>query len=173
MSVSRLNPGRVTADFFTSGYRFSANVIVYKRRLVDVLSDPITNYLDLVDIYISRINSPGDIIATFARGTLVKEEISLILLSSELEGISKERFYAARENLPVFLSVPSFEIIGQVQWGRQNPDIKKILMSDVHKFLPILDASASNSMIPSINFQGPLALVNKSKIQIICAGSND
>jgi hypothetical protein len=172
MPASSANPGRVNADFFTSSYRFSANVIVYKRRLVDVLSDPITNYLDLVDIYISRINDPGDIIATFPRGSVVKEEISFILLSSELEGISKERFFAVRENLPMFISVPSFEVTGQVQWGRQNPDIKKIMMSDVHKFLPVLDAKATNSSQPALNFQGPLALVNKSKIQIICVGQN-
>ena len=172
MSTSHSNPGRVNADFFTSSYRFSANVIVYKRRLVDVLSDPITNYLDLVDIYLSRINDPGDIIATFSRGSLVKEEISFILLSSELEGISKERFFAARENLPMFMAVPSFEVTGHVQWGRQHPDIKKIMMSDVLKFIPVLEAKATNSIQPALSFQGPLALVNKSKIQIICVGHN-
>jgi hypothetical protein len=29
-TVNRINAGRVTADFFTSSYRFSANVVVYK-----------------------------------------------------------------------------------------------------------------------------------------------
>lgn len=67
-TVRRISSGRVTADFFTSSYRFSASIIVYKRRLVDVLGDRMTDYLDIVDVYISRINAPGDIIATYKRG---------------------------------------------------------------------------------------------------------
>jgi len=75
--IRRIHTGRVTADFFTSSYRFSASIIVYKRRLIDVLSDRITDYLDLVDIYVSRINNPGSIVATYHKGSLVKNEITL------------------------------------------------------------------------------------------------
>jgi hypothetical protein len=171
VTVHRINTGRVNADFFTSSYRFSANVMVYKRRLVDVLGDPITDYLELVDVYISRINNPGDIVATYAKGSLIKQEISFLLLPNEEEGKSKQRFYGSRENLPVFISVPSFELVGEIQWGRQELEIKKIMASDTHKFLSVLNATATNSAQPKVSFQGPLALVNKSKIQIVCTGN--
>jgi hypothetical protein len=168
-TVSRINTGRVTADFFTASYRFSASVIVYKRRLVDVLGDQISDYLDMVDIYVSRINSPGDIVATYQKGALVKKEINFIMLSTEAEGISKERFYAGRENLPIFMSIPSFEVTGQIQWGRADLDVKKLMGSDSQKFLPILEATATSSFFPEVSFQGPLALVNKTKIQVLCS----
>lgn len=167
-SVHRINTGRVTADFFTASYRFSASVIVYKRRLVDVLGDQITDYLDMVDVYVSRINNPGDIVATYQKGSLVKKEINFVLLSDETEGISKERFYASRENLPIFLSVPSFEVTGELQWGRTEMDVKKLLTADTQKFLPILEATATNSFFPQVTFQGPIVLVNKAKIQVLC-----
>ena len=64
--------GKVTADFFTGSYRLSATVLVYKRRLIDILGDRTTDYLDLVDIYISRINNPGNIVATYQKGSLVQ-----------------------------------------------------------------------------------------------------
>ena len=172
-TVRRISSGRVTADFFTASYRFSASVVVYKRRLIDVLSDQITDYLDMVDIYISRINNPGDIVATYPKGSVVKDEINFIMLSTEIEGISKERFYASRSNLPVFLSIPSFELHGQLQWGRTELDIKKLLTKDTQKFLPIIDATATNSLFPKVAFQGPIALVNKSKIQVLCSGNLD
>jgi hypothetical protein len=172
-TVNLANTGRVTADFFTASYRFSATVLVYKRRLVDVLSDVITDYLELVDIYVSRINAPGDIVATYPKGSIVKDEINFIMLSSESEGKSQERFYAIRENLPVFISIPSFEIAGSIQWGRQDLDIKKLMGSDTQKFLPVLDLIATNSTFPKVNFQGPLALINKSKIQVLCTGNRD
>jgi hypothetical protein len=162
--------GRITADFFTGSYRFSATVLVYKRRLIDVLGDRMTDYLDLVDIYVSRINNPGEIVATYQKGALIKEEINFILLSDEAEGISKERFYVPnRVSLSIFLTVPSFEIQGKFQW-MGDVEVKKILTTETQKFLPILDATSSNSLIPKVNFQGPLALVNKAKIELLCIG---
>lgn len=171
ISTSAASPtGRVVADFFTGSYRFSAVVLVYKRRLIDVLADRMTDYLDLVDIYVSRINNPGEIVATYQKGALIKEVINFILLSSEVEGISKEKFYVPnRVSLPIFLTVPSFEIQGKFQW-MGDLDVKKILTAETQKFLPVLDATSSNSLIPKVNFQGPLALVNKAKIELLCMG---
>lgn len=167
-AVRRISTGRVTADYFTASYRFSASVVVYKRRLVDVLSDRLTDYLDMVDIYVSRINNPGDIVATYEKGSLVKKEINFIMLPSEAEGISKERFYSSREDVPIFISIPSFEIHGQLQWGAAELDMKKILAIDTQQFLPILEATASNSIYPDVTFQGPMVLVNKTKVQVLC-----
>jgi hypothetical protein len=164
--------GRVTADFFTNSYRFSASVLVYKRRLVDVLGDRITDYLDLVDIYVSRINNPGEIVGTYQRGSLVKTEISFILLPSEADGISKERFYAPnRVSLPIFITLASFEINGKFQW-MGDLDVKKIMTTETQKFLPVLDVTSTNAHFPKVNFQGPVALVNKTKIELLCIGEN-
>lgn len=167
-TVQRLNTGRVTADFFTNSYRFSAGIMVYKRRLIDVLSDRMTDYLDMVDIYVSRINNPGSIVATYQKGSLVKNEITFILLADELEATSKERFYSSRNNIPVFISVPSFEIYGLLQWGVKDLDIKKILSLETQNFLPISNVTAANSLLPEVTFQGPIALVNKTKVQVLC-----
>jgi hypothetical protein len=166
--VQRISTGRVTADFFAGNYRFSASIIVYKRRLVDVLADRMTDYLDIVDVYISRINNPGDIVATYKKGSLVKDEITLIMLPDEVEGISKERFYTTRDDIPVFFSVPSFEIHGQLKWGTNQLDIKKLLSTDTQKFLALTNATAVNSLVPEVKFEGPMVLVNKSKVQVIC-----
>ena len=165
--------GRVTADFFTSSYRFSASIIVYKRRLIDVLSDRMTDYLDMVDIYVSRINNPGSIVATYQKGSLVKDEITFILLADEVEATSKERFYTMRDNLPLFISVPSFEIHGELQWGVNELDIKKILSLETHNFLPLLEVTVTNSLLPDVNFQGPIGLVNKTKVQVLCADDRE
>jgi hypothetical protein len=160
--------GRVTADFFTDSHRFSASIVVFKRQLIDVLSDKLTAYMDLVDIYVSRINKPGDIVGTYKRGSLVKEEINFILLSSETQAVSKERYYVPnRVSIPIFVTVSSFEIHGKFQW-MGDLDIKKILATETQTFMPILDATASNAYIPDINFKGPTVLVNKAKVEILC-----
>ena len=102
----------------------------------------------MVDIYISRINNPGDIVATYQTGTLIKEEINFIMLPTEIEGTSKERHFANRQSLPIFLSIPSFEIHGQIQWGTKTIEANRLLATDAQNFLPILSATASNSLFP-------------------------
>jgi hypothetical protein len=168
-----LSTGRVTADFFTGSYRFSATVLVYKRRLIDILSDRTTDYLDLIDIYVSRINNPGNIVGTYKKGSLVKNEINFILLSSETESISKDRFYAPnRVSLPIFIAVPSFEIDGKFQW-LGDLEVKKILATDTQRFLPIMNATARNASYPDVTFQGPALLVNKVRVQVLCIGDKN
>jgi len=172
--MSQLRPlsstGKVTADFFTGSYRLSATVLVYKRRLIDMLGDRTTDYLDLVDIYISRINSPGTIVATYQKGSLVKQEISFIMLSSETESISKDKFYAPnRVSVPIFVTVPSFEISGRFQW-LGDLEVKKIMATDTQKFLPVLEGTARNAHFPEVTFQSPAVLVNKAQIEVLCMG---
>ncbi|MEW5959698.1 MAG: hypothetical protein AB1801_18385 [Chloroflexota bacterium] len=167
------SPGRVTADFFTDSHRFSASVVVYKRRLIDVLGDKMTDYLDLIDIYVSRNNNPGEIVGTYQRGSLIKDEINFIVLSSETQAISKQKFYTPnRVSLPIFITVPFFEIRGKFQW-MGDLDVKKILTTETQHFLPILDASAANPFFPQFNFQGPTALVNKSRVELLCITRDD
>ena len=169
-AIRPLSTGRVTADFFTNSYRLSASVLVYKRRLIDILGDRTTDYLDLVDVYISRINSPGNIVTTYPRGSLVKQEINFILLPSLTDSISKDRFYTpSRVSLPIFITVPSFEIDGKFQW-LGDLEVKKIMATDTHKFLPVLEGVARNAHFPDVTFQGPAILVNKARIEVLCIG---
>ncbi len=110
--------------------------------------------------------------ATYPKGALVKKEINFILLSTEAEGVSQERFYASREALHYFVSVPSFELSGQIQWGRQQElDVKKLLAPATQSFIPLLDATVTNAVFPKVTVQGPVVLLNKAQIQVICSGN--
>lgn len=169
-TIRPLPTGRITADFFMDSYRLSASVLVYKRRLIDILGDRTTDYLDLVDIYVSRVNSPGNIVATYPKGSLVKQEINFILLSSLTESVSKDRFYTPnRVARSIFITVPSFEITGRFQW-LGDLEVKKIMATDVQKFLPVLNGTARNAHFPDVTYEGPAILVNKAKIEVLCVG---
>lgn len=168
-AVRRISPGRVTADFFTASYRFSASITVYTRRLIDVLSDETTGNLDMVDIYISRINNPADILASYKTGTLVKDEINFVMLPTETEGTSREGYYVAGHDLPIFIAMPSFEIQGKIWWGSKVVLTERILESSLQQFLPVLEVTATNSLFSKVTFHSRMALVNKTKIQFLCA----
>jgi hypothetical protein len=61
--MSSQRGGLLAADFFTAAYRMSGHVDAGKRRLADILSDRLSDFLLLQDIYVSRIYRPGEIVA--------------------------------------------------------------------------------------------------------------
>ena len=164
---------RVTVDFFTESYRHSATVMTYKRNLIDILGDRMTDYLDLLNVYVSRISEPGRILATYPHGSLVKKEISLILLARESETVSTGRKYVPnRATYSIFVTTPSFEVRGNFQWLKEKElNITKLMATEVQKFLPIFNGTATSTLSPDVTFQSPAILVNKAKIEILCVDS--
>jgi hypothetical protein len=160
---------RVTVDFFTSSYRFSATLVINKGQLLTVLGDNMTSYLDLQDIYASRVSNPSEIFAVYPKGTVPKDEINFILLSDETQGTPSGQPHGPGPTLtiPVLMIIASFEIQGVLQWkGPLDP--KKFLAPGGHKYLAVSQAIATHSYFPKTTFQGVVGLVNKSKVELLC-----
>ena len=178
---ARSKEDQVTADFFTANFRITATAVVGQQRLVDVLSDQRTNYLDLIEIYVSRIDEPAKIVSTFPHGTLAKERIILVLLPVLVEGIVREEQFFTKtkkgqlqlsapiqDTFSVFIALPSLNINGKLIW-RRKLDTTMIMATQEKRFLPVFDVTVHNSQSPEINFKGPISLVNKAKVEILCA----
>ena len=67
----------------------------------------------------------------------------------------------------VFLTVPSFEIRGSLKViGKLN--LQALLAIGTDKFMPLLNANSSSSLLPQVQFAGPVILVNKSSVELFC-----
>ncbi len=159
----------LAADFFTDSYRMSGHVPVGKRRLADMLSDRLSNFLSLQDIYVSRIHKPGEIAAHYRTGSLIKSQINFVILPTKADGMSKDHVYAAlsRQMQPVFITVPYFELQGVLNIIGK-PDLQTLLATGIDQFVPLLNATATTAAAPQVQFSGPVILVNKSSIEIFC-----
>jgi hypothetical protein len=166
--------GLLAADFFTTAYRVSGHVDTGNRRLADILSDRLSDFLFLEDIYVSRIYKPGEITATYKTGTLIKNQIAFVVLPTEADGLSKDHIYSAlsRQMREVFITVPSFEIKGSLRVVGKL-DLQALLAIGTHQFLPLLDATAVSSLLPQAQFSGPVILVNKSSVELFCIADQD
>ena len=71
----RTAAGLLPVDFFTRGYRISGHVSTRFDSVGDMLNDRLTSYLEIEDVYISRISSPGNIVATYAHAQLRKSNL--------------------------------------------------------------------------------------------------
>lgn len=167
--------GWVSTDFFTHSYRISGSVDVRRLPLADQLNDRTTSYLMLEDAYVSPIDRPGDITASYAIAALRKENITMAVLSSKEDGLSKKQSYGSYfgTNLRnVFITIPQFEVRGFLQTVGKF-DLHALLATGTDRFMPLLEGTTFASSKPEIQFDGGMILVNKDAVGVMCVQEED
>lgn len=165
----------INLDLFTDAYRVTGQALVSTGGIHAELGNPNSKFLEIESAYISRIHDPGDIIANYKQASFRKENINFIVLQDRREGIpvgtqhGRSIFTRGRE-IPVFLTVPSFEIKGVVIYEGTKPSAREILVQSMGNFQLIFASAASASSKPEITYSGDLILVQKDRIGIFCLG---
>lgn len=166
----------INMDLFTDSYRVTGRAGVGAGGIHAALADTNSDFLELEDAYISRINNPGAIITNYSICAFRKDNINFIVLTDRRDGIpvgtqhSRSVFVRGRP-INTFLTVPSFEIKGET-YHEGTPSPRSILVQSLGKFQPIFGAVASASLYPTISYSGDLILVHKDRIGIFCLDIN-
>jgi hypothetical protein len=167
--------GWVTADFFTHSYRISGSVDVRRLPLADQLNDRTTSYLVLEDAYVSPIDRPGDITASYATAVLRKENVTMAVLIAKEDGLGKKQSFGSYYGTSlksVFITVPQFEVRGDMQFVGKF-DVHALLATGTDRFMPVLDGTTFASLKPEIQYDGGAILVNKDVIGVMCMRDED
>jgi hypothetical protein len=169
--MAQVGSRRLTADIFADSHRISTQMALRGRVLSDTLNDTSTSYLELDIAYVSRIDHPGEILADYALSIVRKDRLSFVVIASGVELALKQNqaTYIYRRQWPVFITVPYFEITGQIE-APANIDLRALMATGVERFVPVYNATASLSMNKSIQFSGELILINKTSIEVMCIG---
>ena len=160
----------VSLDIFSGQYRISGRIAVSTGGIFSVLGNTSTDFFELEEAYVSRINKPGDIIANYNSCALRKDNISFLLLRDRRDGTSsgtQPGRYKRGRPMQVFLTVPSFEITGEMMVdGKLSPSA--ILANSVSRYHFVYSATASAALYPDIAYEGDLILVDSNQIGIAC-----
>jgi hypothetical protein len=164
--------GLLAFDFFIRGYRISGHVSTHTRSVVDMLDDALHSYLELQDVYISRISQPADIIATYAHAELRKETLlfAIVPVRESLSKAARSVSYFGRERVPVWLTLPMFEIEGEVQAMGLSFDLETFLAERSGQYVVITNGVARPTSAPDTSFSGEALLVNQRCIDLFCTG---
>lgn len=166
----------INLDLFTDSYRVTGRALVGTGGIHAVLGDPNSDFLELEDAYISRINNPGEIVVNYSICAFRKDNINFIVLQDRRDGIPvgtqhARSIFTRGRSVATFVTVPSFEIKGEIQHdGKLLP--RDILVQSMGKFQLIFAATASASLYPQISYSGDLVLVHKERIGIFCLEQN-
>ena len=162
----RLGNTWLVADFFSYDYRISGRVSVRQSKLADQLNDQTTAFLQLQDVYVSRIEHPADITASHPTSILRKQNITAVVVVRQEDGLPREHSYGSyfgtylRE---VFITIPSFEIEGHLRLSGRL-DLRTVLTSGTDDFISILDGQMKSSLRPDVTFSGGAILINKTHV---------
>jgi hypothetical protein len=170
MMQERLSTAWLVADFFTYRHRLSGRVDVRYNKLAGQLNDATTSFLQLEDAYISNVERPADIIASYTSTVLYKQNITSIVVAQQEDGLMREQTYGSYFGTymrKVFLTVPSFEIEGYLRLSGKL-DLRTVLTTGTDAFVPIIDGQMRSSLRPDVVFSGGAVLVNKTHIGIFC-----
>lgn len=162
----------VQLDLFTGTHRVTGRAVVSAGGIHGELGNTMTDFLELKEPYISQIQRPGEIVANFKEGSFIKENILFIVLGDVQDGIPTgggrlSSVYLQGRPLKIFLTVPSFEIQGEIRL-RGTLSTGSIIAQTEGNFLLVFNATASASQYADIFYEGGLMLVRKDRINMLC-----
>jgi hypothetical protein len=167
-----MTKGIAQIDLFTGEYRVSGRIAVGTSGLYSLLGNPNSDYLELEEVYISRILTPGEIVTSYTTCAFSKKNISFILLQDRRDGmppgnqLSRVSYNRGRP-VQSFMTVPGFEIRGEVLVeGNFSPTM--VLGQNVRRYQFVYAGTASTALNPDILYKGDLILVDVHQIGILC-----
>lgn len=155
-----------TYDLFVQNYRVSAQVDTRHRTMNDLLNDRLTDYLEVFDSYISRVNQPGRILAHYPQAMLRKNGISVVIVPEEQSRPSGQRAYdyIGRKRYEAFLALPFLEVKGEM-FFRGKLDLRHFLVKELDLFFPVGEGVVRLALAADISFEGEAFLVNKDRTE--------
>ena len=166
MSQQYIGKALRTFDLFIHNYRVSAQIDTRHRTMNDLLNDRLTDYLEVFDSYVSRVDQPGQIVAHYPQAMLRKDGVSIVIVSEEQSRPSGQRAYSylGRKRYEAFLALPFLEVKGEM-FFQGKLDLHHFLVKDPDHFFPIGEGTVQLALKSDVTFEGEAFLVNKERTE--------
>ena len=155
-------------DFFTTTHRISCGIQPSVAPLSDQLNDHSQSYLMVSNVYISRLDTPGDIGAHASVAYLSKENLTFVIAPAREVRISEAGRFTAQE-YQALISVPGFEVRGRFH-GPSRIHLRSFSPAALDAFVVLLEATAQSTTSPNTVFSGEVILINRARLESLCLG---
>ena len=166
--MQSLKSQQIVADFFAQGYRVSGTFQISTRLFADVIYDTNTNYLAILQAYLSPITDPAKISAYYRTTTMNKANLDFILMVEQKDGLRRDQLYTlGTTSFDLCLTVPFFEIKARLPSAKRAFDARAFLTREAGTFITLLDVTARCTFNPDLSYQGGAALIARSSISFL------
>jgi hypothetical protein len=163
---SRQTVGMTYVDFITTTHRISGGVQTGPKPFGDLLNDRSQSYLFLPNVYVSRLDKPGEIGAHAPLAYLAKDTLLFAIVSSREARLPEPGRFGAQE-YDALATMPGFELRGKFV-GPRRLDLRTFSPAALESFIVLMGASAENVNIPGVVFDGEAFLVNRVRLESLC-----
>lgn len=155
-----------TADFITATHRISGQVQTGNRPLSDLLNDRSQSYLLVFNLYVSRLDRPGEIGAYAPVAYLSKEKICFVIVPAREVRLPETGRFTSQK-YEVLAILPGFEIRGSFA-GPPRFDLRAFSPAILESFIAVMDATVQIIGLPDVTFHGEAILVNRAQMEGFC-----
>lgn len=155
-------------DFFTTSHRISGGIQTGVTPLSDQLNDRSQSHVMVSNVYVSRLNTPGDIGAHTPVAYLLKENLTFVIAPAREVRISEGGRSTAQE-YPALVTVPGFEVRGRF-FGPGRIHLRSFSPATLEAFVVLLEATAQSTTLPDTVFSGEVILINRARLESLCLG---
>lgn len=159
----------ILADILTSGYRVAGKIAVTTHGAMGFVNDPTHSIVEIHDARMARLHMPTKLVDHFEIVRTTKRQIHAICLARREDvgpqGIIRGGFTNVTEyNLRITTSM--FEVDGTMELPGRF-DFNALVAEGTREFLPVLNATLSAILIPSLRVQSAGILINRKLVDLV------
>lgn len=161
---------RVPAILMVDEHLVVGEVQTRGKRLLDVLNDPLADWLHVYDAHLARRESKGASLAAANELVIRKSRLVLALLDGRKhESPDVRRFAFVEKTLRSALVIASgYDIRGRLHLkGKPDPIM---VLEEMGAFMPLTEAVVSHAGIRGEKLDSAVAMINKSAISVLHVG---
>lgn len=159
---------QVQATLITQAHLFKCKVATGGQRLQEVLNFTLTTYLQIFDVSVYRYSNLSELVVKYAKATILKSDLNLVLIQNETYEAPQKRIYAyvQKNNMRAFMSVSNYDVQGFMHFTSYI-DPLSFLALDSKSFVPVTQAVIHQGSHVGEPLSSPVALVRRTAISFL------
>jgi hypothetical protein len=162
-------------ELVTHEHRFKAKVYTRGQRLLDMLNDRTTDFLQINDVEVYRYSAPDVQLGVFEEAIVRKKDLHLAIITHEEHEAPAQRLFGFVQKIPyhVFLTVPGYEVRGTIHLGqRHDHNPISVLSRQTGTFFPVTSATASQAWTGEAILDSPAIMINRDSLSLFYLGED-
>jgi len=159
----------VQTILITREHVFAATVVAKGRRLLDLLNDSLTGYVQAQEAQVFRGLDMQQPIASFPTAQVHKSALSMVILIQDEHEAPLSRFYGYVQKIPhrVFVAVPGYEVEGQLHLPPATKPTA-VVLQDLEPFFPVTQAKLTRTSPPFETMEVPVVMIQRPMVELFC-----
>ena len=157
------------SDILTSGYRVVGKIMITNNGVMGMLNDSTHSAMEINDARMARLHMPTKLVDHFELVRMMKKSVHAVCMARR-EDLGPQALvrggYTNVIEYPVRITTNMFEVEGTMELPGRF-DFTAIMTDGARNFIPVMNATLTAILIPTLRVESAGILVNRNLIDLI------